>query len=260
MLRFLLINGDSRQVMPYIKTESIDLIVTSPPYYGIVKYSDSHPEGEIGVTGTLKQYIYALTDVFYQCYRVLKPTGLFMLNIDNSKRQDGFPQLSAWEWIPILKQLGFKLTQTIIWTDADRRKLYNPKLLNHYYEPIFILAKTKNYTFHWNATQFQGDVWNIQHYRGHDRDKGDIWDRTGIATFPVTLIDQLIKLGSNPNDTTLDPFAGSGTVMDVSQRLNRNNISIEINLQFCERIMERCFDKNPLNQYRFLTQSELAKP
>ena len=73
-----------------------------------------------------------------------------------------------------------------------------------------------------------------------------------IATFPVMLVEQLIDLYSNPNDTVLDPFAGSGTVLDVAQRMERNAIGIEINPEYCEIIMQRVFDKNPQHKYNFI--------
>jgi DNA modification methylase len=93
-------------------------------------------------------------------------------------------------------------------------------------------------------------------FKGVSADKGDPWDRMTIATFPVKLVEQLMDLYSNPYDMTLDPFAGSGTVMSVAQKLERNNISIEINSEFCQIIMSRCFDKNPQNKYDFITSTK----
>ena len=131
--------------------------------------------------------------------------------------------------------------------------------LSHSYEPIFVLTKTKKFTFN-KFSPHQNDVWQITHYKGTSIQKGDLWDRTGVATFPVKLVKQLMNLYSNPNDTTLDLFAGSGTVMDVAQRLGRNNISIEISLDYCQTlIIPRCFDKHPLYKYLFTAESK-TKP
>lgn len=254
MNRYLLVQGDCRNVLLYIKSKSIQQIVTSPPYYMQAKYGGMI--GEIGTKGTLDEYIRRLTEAFIQLHRVLKPTGTFMLNIDSPKREKGLLTFSAWDFIPILREVGFKLSQTIIWVDKDRRTLYHPKILNHYYEPIFILTKGSDYVFNWKNAP-KGDVWEIQHYRGREADKGDVWDRCGVATWPVDLVNYLVALGSNEGDTTLDPFAGSGTLMDVSQRLRRNSIAIEINPASCETIMKRCFNRN--NIYRYITQGELER-
>ncbi len=250
-LQYTLYQGDCRQVLPLIRSESIDLIPTSPPYWR--QYEFSGAEGEIGTKDTIEQYIAALLSIFEECYRVLKPNGLLMLNIDNGKRDDGVISVPAWEWLKPLKEIGFNLVQTIIWTDTTRRPLYQPHLLDHHYEPIFVLAKGKGYTWNRRHINHQGDVWDITHYKGYAQPKNDKWDRTSIATFPVALIEDLIKLGSNEGETTLDPFAGSGTVLDVSQRLGRNSAAIEISPQYCQTIQQRCFSQDTSHKYEFLT-------
>jgi DNA modification methylase len=252
-LQYTLYQGDCRKVLPLIRAESIDLIITSPPYWKLYEYSGI--EGEIGTKGTIEEYVADMITVFKECYRLLKPNGLLMLNMDNGKREDGVISVSAWEWIKPLQQIGFNLIQTIIWTDTTRRPLYQPHLLDHHYEPIFILAKGKGYTWNWQQITHHGDVWNITHYKGYAQTKADEWDRTGVATFPVALIEDLIKLGSNEAETVLDPFAGSGTVLDVAQRLNRNSIAIEISPAYCQAITQRCFNKNPNHKYTIITET-----
>jgi len=250
-LQYSLYQGDCRQVLPLIRSESIDLIITSPPYWKLYQYSGT--EAEIGTKGTVNEYKESLIAVFKECYRLLKPNGLMMLNLDNGKREDGVISVSSWEWIEPLQQIGFNLVQTIIWTDKTRRELFQPHLLSHHYEPIFILAKGKNYTWNWQDIANKGDVWEIMHYKGYAEEKGDEWDRIGVATFPVTLIEQLITLGSKEGDQVLDPFAGSGTVLDVAQRLGRNSTAIEISPAYCQTIIKRCFDKHPNHKYAFVT-------
>jgi len=254
-LQYTLYQGDCRQVMPHIRSESIDLIITSPPYWKLYQYSGV--EGEIGTKGTVSEYKESLIAVFKECYRLLKPNGLMMLNIDNGKRENGVISVPCWEWIEPLQQIGFNLVQTIIWTDKTKRELFQPHLLSHHYEPIFILAKGKDYTWNWQDITNKGDIWEIMHYKGYAEGKGDEWDRIGVATFPVALIEQLITLGSKEGETVLDPFAGSGTALDVAQRLSRNSIAIEISPNYCQTIIKRCFDKQPHHTYTFLTQEEM---
>jgi len=251
-LQYTLYQGDCRQVLPLIRDESIDLIITSPPYYKLYQYSGTG--GEIGTKGTVAEYKQSLIAVFKECYRLLKPNGLMMLNLDNGKREDGVISVSSWEWIEPLQAIGFNLVQTIIWVDKTRRELFQPHLLSHHYEPIFILAKGKDYTWSWQDIQNKGDVWEIMHYKGYAEEKGDQWDRTGVASFPVALIEQLIQLASKEADQVLDPFAGSGTVLDVAQRLGRNSTAIEISPAYCQTITQRCFNKKPNHKYTFITE------
>ena len=255
-LQYSLYQGDCRQVLPLIRSESIDLIITSPPYWKLYQYSGT--EGEIGAKGTVAEYKESLIAVFKECYRLLKPNGLMMLNLDNGKREDGVISVSSWEWIKPLQEIGFNLVQTIIWVDKTRRELFQPHLLSHHYEPIFILAKGKNYTWNWQDIPNKGDVWEIMHYKGYAEEKGDEWDRTGVASFPVALIEQLITLASKEGDTVLDAFAGSGTVLDVAQRLGRNSIAIEISPAYCQTIIQRCFNKHPNHKYTSITETDLT--
>jgi len=251
-LQYTVYQGDCRQVLPLIRSESIDLIITSPPYFKLYEYSGT--EGEIGTKGTVTEYKESLISVLKECYRLLKPNGLMMLNLDNGKREDGVISVSSWEWLEPLQHIGFNLVQTLIWVDKTRRELFQPHLLSHHYEPIFILAKSKDYTWNWQDIQNKGDVWEIMHYKGYAEEKGDQWDRTGVASFPVALIEQLMQLASKEGDTVLDAFAGSGTVLDVAQRLGRNSIAIEISSSYCQTITQRCFNKSPNHKYEFITE------
>jgi len=242
-LSFTLYQGDCRKILPMLKDESIDLIITSPPYYKVKEYGGI--EGEIGVKGNVEQYQKDLLAVLKECYRLLTPQGVLCLNLDKGG------EFSVWDFIPQIKSIGFQLIDTIIWYDKTRRREAGYPHLSHSFEPIFILTKTKQFTMN-KASLHQNDVWEISHYKGVSAEKGDAWDRMTIATFPVKLVEQLMDLYSNPNDTVLDPFCGSGTVLDVAQRMERNAIGIEINPEFCEIIMQRVFDKNPNHKYEHI--------
>lgn len=244
-LTYTLYQGDCRKILPMLKSESIDLIITSPPYYKVKEYGGI--EGEIGVKGNVEQYQKDLLEVLKECYRLLTPNGVLCLNLDKGG------EFSVWDFVPKIKELGFILIDTIIWYDKTRRREAGYPHLSHSYEPIFILAKTKQITMN-KESLHQNDVWEIINPKAGQ--KGDAWDRMTIATFPVKLVEELMELYSNPNDIVLDPFAGSGTVLDVAQRLGRNGIAIEINPEFCQIIIERVFDKNPNNKYQFIKQNQ----
>jgi site-specific DNA-methyltransferase (adenine-specific) len=253
--------GDCREVMQeFFADERFDSIITSPPYWKQRVYPNPNAIGN----GTIEEYIQDLTEVFTECYRVLKPTGTFFLNIDKGYRVDGFLEFSPWEIVPILKDIGFKLAYTIIWYDITKIPITSPKILKHNFEPVFLLCKSRDYTHNkddirvpyrqekdWGERTWKrhpkgamrGDVWEIIHYRGNMAGKGAKWDRSHIAPFPVELVELLVTLGSNEGDIILDPFVGSGTVLEVARKLNRESMGIEIVGEYFDKIKERMQDK-----------------
>lgn len=76
-----LLEGDSLTRLKQIRDESIDLIVTSPPYFNLRTY---HNDKQIGNEKTVNQYLKNLINIFNECYRILKPEGSFWLNIADS--------------------------------------------------------------------------------------------------------------------------------------------------------------------------------
>lgn len=76
--------GDCRQMLPTIEPESIDCIVTSPPYYNLRDYG---MPGQIGAENTVEEYIDNLTDVFSKSRTVLKPNGTLWLNVADTYAQ-----------------------------------------------------------------------------------------------------------------------------------------------------------------------------
>jgi len=265
-----LIEGDCKKVLPTLETKSIDQIITSPPYFKQREYGKL--EGEVGTKGSQEQYREDLTVILKDLYSILKDTGIMCFNIDNPIRRNGFLDLSCWDFVPLIRNIGFRLIGTIIWYDRTKIPITSKKLLKHNYEPVFLFAKTREYTFnkdeirvpysrekYWGRRDWtphpkgadKGDVWDIVHFRGNMSVKGDKYDRIGVATFPVELIDNLMKLGSNEGDMILDPFMGSGTTMDVARRLKRSCTGIEINEKYCKNIIKRCFRKDLSEEHDF---------
>lgn len=74
-------HGNSFDLIKQLPDESIDCIVTSPPYFGLRNYD---VEGQIGLESTLQEYINKLVNLFEECRRTLKSTGTFWLNIGDT--------------------------------------------------------------------------------------------------------------------------------------------------------------------------------
>jgi DNA modification methylase len=255
--------GDSVAVLKDMKDESVNCIVTSPPYYSLRDYKI---EGQIGLEETTEAYVDALCAVFEQLYRVLKKDGLFFLNIGDTyysgkgesqgvdpksnKRRFGLrpvdksgglgldiqrKSIIGIPWRVSLKMMSQKwiLRAPIIWhrdkalpeavKDRPRRS----------YEYIFMFAKDRKYFFdreEIKKQKFDEDVWTIP-----ARPKSN----TGIQTapYPDELVQRCLDIGCVSGGAVLDPFVGSGTTMRVSLKSGRNAIGIDLNPDFCDHIL-----------------------
>ena len=77
----MILTGDCRTILPTIPTNSVDCVVTSPPYYRLRDYGI---DGQIGKESSPQEYITTLTDIFREIYRVLKSTGTCWINIGDT--------------------------------------------------------------------------------------------------------------------------------------------------------------------------------
>jgi DNA modification methylase len=215
------------------------------------------------------RYMRKMAEVYYMCWDILDSQGLFFLNIDNGRRKDRNLLVTPWDHIPHLRKVGFQIIMTLIWYDPNKIPTSSQQLLKHNYEPVFVLAKQKDYHFYkdeirvpysnwyktlekpdgmygsWGDTKFTpnkrgadpGDVWKIVHARGSHAKVGA--DRRHCAPFPEELVERIVKLATRPGDIVYDPFAGSGTVGVVCKRLGRHFLGSEIIKRYVELARER---------------------
>ena len=172
-------NEDCLSTLARMDDNSIDCVVTSPPYYGLRKYSDS--ELEIGREETPSEYIDNLVKVFTEVYRVLKPTGTVWVNIGDTyngnkvgntnekwsatntddfekkkwsgcKNKDliGVPWMFAFA---LRDRCGFYLRNDIIWYRPNAMPESVTDRLAKCYEHIFLFTKSEKYYFDYEAIQ-----------------------------------------------------------------------------------------------------------
>jgi len=231
-MNYLIINGDCLSTLPKLKRGFFDLVFTSPPYWQLMEYGKLSGEFD---NCSLHEYKNRLLKLSQMLSGLLKDTGLLVINIDRSRRVDGFIPFSGFEYISIARKAGFKLVDTIIWRGALKRNIGSPRFLEHMYEPIMIFAKTDSYHYQkeaLNSTGFLSDLWSIYY--------DDPYDRSGIATYPVSLAVNIIRLCSPLHGNVLDPFLGSGSTIDACIRARRNCVGIEINPEYSKKANERC--------------------
>jgi site-specific DNA-methyltransferase (adenine-specific)/site-specific DNA-methyltransferase (cytosine-N4-specific) len=248
-----IILGDCLEVLQKMESNSVDLVVTSPPYsdqrsstYGGIK-ADKYVEWFLPITGEL--------------LRVLKPTGTFVLNI-KEKVSDGERHTYILELILEMRKQGWLWTEEFIW---HKKNCYPGKWPNRFrdaWERLLQFNKDRKFNMYqdnvmvptgdWAKTRLKnlsetdktrdnskvgsGFGKNISNWVGRDMAypsnvlhlATESGNKNHSAAFPKELPRWFIKLFTQPGDTVLDPFLGSGTTSVVAKEMARNSIGIEI--------------------------------
>ncbi|OHB58662.1 MAG: DNA methylase N-4 [Planctomycetes bacterium RBG_13_44_8b] len=254
MTKHRIVIGDSRQ-MTELDDKSIQLIITSPPYWQLKDYGNG---GQIGFDDTYENYINNLNLVWNECHRVLEDGCRLCINIGDQFARSVY--YGRYKIIPIRTEIikfcetiGFDYMGAIIWQKVTTCNTTGgatimgsfpyPRngIIKIDYEFILIFKKpgickavsgnikekSKLTTEEWN--QYFVGHWNIpgEKQNGH------------LAMFPEEIPRRLIKMFSYVGDTVLDPFIGSGTTSLAAKNLERNSVGYEINADFIPVIKEK---------------------
>lgn len=252
--------GDSKN-MKELKDESVNLIITSPPYYDLKDYNEgNNHNNQIGAPSNYKEYLDSLNEVWTECIRVLAPDGKLCINIMPiflSGKENGFGRRETKTMLADLE--GFMATTGEMYTFAlyiwDKRKIvrfssfgsypYPPNIFSTMpYEWIIVFSKkgkraavpkdikekSKLTVKEWQDWAINS-MWEMQPAKaksiGHP------------APFPDELPRRLIKLYSFWGDSVLDPFVGSGTTAYVADSLGRKGIGYDVNPDYIQLAQER---------------------
>jgi site-specific DNA-methyltransferase (adenine-specific) len=235
-----------------IKDDSIDLIVTSPPYNVDIKYN-SHDD-----TMSYDDYLSFTKEWLTRCYEFIKDDGRFCLNIPLDKNKGGQQSMCA-DITTIAKQVGFKYHSTIIWNEQNisRRTAWGSWLsaaAPYVIAPVEVIVVL--YKKEWKKTsgsrksditkkefmEWTNGVWNFM---------GESKKRVGHpAPFPVELPRRCIKLFSFIGDTILDPFLGSGSTLLACLQTGREGIGVDIDKKYCELAKRRLLTEGQINQLK----------
>lgn len=235
-----------------IENNSIDLIVTSPPYNVDIKYN-SHDD-----TMSYDNYLSFTRKWLKRCYDFLKDDGRFCLNIPLDKNKGGQQSVCA-DITTIAKQIGFKYHSTIIWNEQNisRRTAWGSWLsaaAPYVIAPVEVIVVF--YKNEWKKTggsrksditkkefmEWTNGVWNFS---------GESKKRVGHpAPFPIELPRRCIKLFSFVDDTILDPFLGSGSTLLACLQTGRKGIGIDIDKKYCELAKKRLLTEGQIDQLR----------
>lgn len=135
--------GDSADLLKMIPDDSVDLVITSPPYFQQREYDG----GGIGNEKTPKEYIASLLNVFRECVRVIKPTGSIVFNVGD-KYDDSSLLLMPYRFaIAATEQSGVTLVNNVTWVKSNPTPRQFKRRLVSSTEPFFHFVKTQNYKY-----------------------------------------------------------------------------------------------------------------
>ena len=288
-------HADALELLRTIPDESINSIITSPPYYGQRDYGH---KAQIGLEDTAQGYIGALVDVFREARRILKKDGTFWLNIgDNyvgatsqhraggsqgknsryskkhmngipttgrSKRNKAFYKIGLpmkslvgmpWRVAFGLQNDGWLLRCDIIWHRPSASESVRDRP-THAHEYVFMFSKSQWYYYDRSAMLSETGA-NIQ----------SVWRLTGtpfsgahFSTFPPELIEPIIVASCPEEGIVLDPFGGSGTVGVVCRQYGRHFVLCDISEQNVELARKRVSEGITENDKKRLANNFVRQP
>ena len=234
-----IICGDCRDVMDKMASDSVDMLITSPPYNVGIAYDSYDDDME------LKSYLEFLNDVWRRAYRIIKVGGRIAINIGNIYRTPFIPLTSY-----VTQQLienGYILRGYIYWDKGFEsstawgsfKSASNPVLVNDM-ETIIVGCKNNTRLQHAGTStitkkEFMTNVQPVWKIAAQPVSK-----TTHPAPFPEEIPRRLIKLYTYEHDLIFDPFCGSGTTPFVAKMNNRRYVACDVSEHYCEMAKSRC--------------------
>jgi site-specific DNA-methyltransferase (cytosine-N4-specific) len=263
-----ILQGDCRDVLSTIAAESIQACVTSPPFF---RQRDYCVDGQIGQEATPADLAEALSGVFAEVKRILRPNGVLWLQLGDTyaaggnggggklvakrrqwtgaherkgwrRQSPGFKEkditLTPFVVADTLRADGWYLRGTIIWnkeTATEPPRLDRPSTAHEY---LFLLTKAETSSVRDPGEPwFRSTVWTI-------RPQPSWVDHP--AVMPAELARRCIVCSTAPGDLVLDPFGGSGTTGLAADRIGRDALLIELNPAYAETARRRISGDAPL--------------
>ena len=157
------INGDSLEVLRELPDNSIDLVITSPPYFQQRDYGNGI--NEIGNEKTEKEYLENLLNIFHECVRIVKETGTIVFNLGDKYINGGLQLIPFKFAINVLEKENVFLVNNITWNKLNPTPRQDKRKLVQATEPFFVFAKTKKYKFKMNEYLKHLDILNKKQSR-----------------------------------------------------------------------------------------------
>lgn len=256
--------GDCKKILKKIPDNSIDLIITSPPYADQRKstYGGIHPD----------KYVKWFLPISKELLRVLKPTGTFILNI-KEKVVEGERSTYVMELILSMRKQGWLWTEEFIWHKKNSVPGKWPNRFRDSWERLLQFNKDKRFYMYQEEVMVPMGDWaksrlknlsetdkvrdnskvgsgfgkNISNWLNRDKAypsnvlhlATECNNKNHSAAFPEELPEWFVKLFTKEDDLVLDPFMGSGTTLSVANKMGRNSIGIEIVSEYCAMVGQK---------------------
>lgn len=262
--------GDSREKLKLLPDNSVDLIVTSPPY------ADQRKSTYGGICPD--KYAEWFLPISEQLLRVLKPTGTFILNI-KEKVVEGERSTYVIELILAMRKQGWLWTEEFIWHKKNSYPGKWPNRFRDSWERLLQFNKDRKFKMYQEEVMVPMGDWaknrlknlsetdktrdnskvgsgfgkNISNWLNRDKAyptnvlhlATECNNKNHSAAFPEELPEWFIKLFTKQNDTVLDPFMGSGTTIIVAKKMMRNSIGIDIVPEYYEMVENQLKTSEP---------------
>jgi DNA modification methylase len=255
--------GDSLEVLKRMDADSIDLIVTSPPY------ADQRKKTYGGIAPD--DYVQWISPITSELLRVLKPTGTFILNI-KEKAVEGERHTYVLELIMEMRKQGWLWTEEFIWHKKNCFPGKWPNRFRDAWERLLQFNKNREFKMYQEKVMVPMGDWaksrlknlsetdktrdnsrvgsgfgkNVSNWVGREMAyptnvlamATESSNKKHSAVFPKELPAWFIKLFTQTGDVVLDPFLGSGTTSIAALELDRNSIGIEIKEEYYNLAIE----------------------
>ncbi len=233
----VLLEGDCLDSLRSLPDESVQLILTSPPYNIGKDYETVVP---------FKDYLESQRHVIRECVRVLKPNGNLCWQVGFTKVEGEIVPLDV-AFYSIFKEFGLVLRNRIVWTfghGAHARKRFSGR-----HETVLWFAKSLDSYFDIDSVRVPQKYPGKRHYKGpkkgqysghpDGKNPGDVWDIPNVKAhhpektthqcqFPIALVQRLVRALSAEGDWVLDPFAGVGSAACGALIESRKAIACEL--------------------------------
>src|SRR3989344_1471866 len=253
-----IICGDAIEIMRTMPADSVDLVITSPPYDDLRNYNG---------------YSFNLDGIARELFRVMKKGGVVVWVVGDQTIK-GDETGTSFRQALHFKQVGFNLFDTMIYLKTPRGAVGNNKTYWQTFEYMFVLSKGTPKTINLlkdreNKDERDGDngtkrlsdgsllklkragyskygrrtnVWEYLIGKGHSATDNIAYQHPAI--FPEKLVQDHIISWSNPRDVVLDPMCGSGTTCKMAKLNKRDFIGIDISPEYCKIAEERLKQKS----------------
>ena len=270
--------GDSRKLDNIIADNQLrrpNTVITSPPYYDVLDYNGNPNQIGYG-DNSYDNYIESVVNVLQNCFSFAEDNATLWLIMDTFRRE-GELKLLPFDIVNKLKSSNtttWKLREVIIW-DKEKNLPWGGKgYFKNEFEYILFLTKGEDFNFNVDSVREINDLkkwWKTypERYNPDGKAPSNVWSFTTpirgwgngrqnhLCPFPFPLIEKILSISTVEDDVVFDPFTGSGSVLAMSEMMNRHSVGVDINKEYKDLFDKEV--KEGAQKYWINKQLELSK-